>query len=443
MGLFRIILSILFLSFSFDGYSQEKPFEKLTRYFDSLDTHNKFMGSVAISKNGKVIYTKTIGYANFENGVKSNDSTKYRIGSISKTYTAVLIMKAIEEGRLNLNHKLDRYYPQIINANKITIEQLLNHRSGIHNFTASPDYLTWNETDKTKAEMLEIIKKYDSDFVPNSKYQYSNSNYVLLSYILESIYQKPYGEILVDKIINPLSLRHTKYQARIDPLDNECFSYEVKDDWALSKETNNFIPLGAGGLISTTTDLNKFSYSLFTGKLLNDSSLKKMMKLTDSYGYGLITFPFNKNIFYGHTGGIDAFRSIFCYNLKDSLSYSLLSNGSKIDDNKISINTLSTYYGMDFKIPSFKIYKVNSKDLEKYVGTYMSGTFPLKVKIFIENNTLMAQAETQSSFALSAIDKDEFEFEQVNVNMKFNSEKEGMTMTQYGKVFEFEKQKRK
>src|SRR5690606_16847163 len=128
------------------------------------------------------------GFADLENKVEATEKSKYRIGSISKSFTAVLVMKAHEDKLLNLNQTIDKWFPTIKNAQKISLNHLLSHRSGIHNFTNDADYLTWNTRAKSQKEMVDIIANGGSDFEPDSKAAYSNSNYVLLSYILEQTY---------------------------------------------------------------------------------------------------------------------------------------------------------------------------------------------------------------------------------------------------------------
>src|SRR5690606_17415340 len=179
---------LLFTALSFfvlhTGFAQTFDKEKLDSYFDALEANDKFMGSAAIAKNGEIIYTKAIGYSDVESKTKPDANTKYRIGSISKTFTAVLVLKAAEEKKLNLNHTIHKYFPNIANSKKITISNLLNHRSGIHNFTNDDIYLEYNTQPKTEAEMVAIIAEGGSDFEPGTKAEYSNSNYVLLSFIL-------------------------------------------------------------------------------------------------------------------------------------------------------------------------------------------------------------------------------------------------------------------
>ena len=186
-----IVITFLTFAISQIGLAQTNfDKTKLDNYFKALEQNNKFMGSVAVSKNGEVIYTKSVGFTDVENNVKSTDNSKYRIGSISKTFTAVLILKAVEEKKINLSQTINKWFPTLKNAKKITIEHLLRHRSGIHNFTNDKDYLTWNTQPKTEEKMLEIIAKGGSAFTPDSNAEYSNSNFVLLTYILTLIYSK-------------------------------------------------------------------------------------------------------------------------------------------------------------------------------------------------------------------------------------------------------------
>ncbi len=318
---------------------------KLDKYFQALDDNNKFMGSVAVSKQGEIVYLKSIGFSDIENNIIANKNSKYRIGSISKTFTAVLILKAVEEKRLTLNQSIDKYFPSVKNANKITVKHLLNHRSGIFNFTSNSDYFTWNTQSKTEKEMVEIISKSESEFEPDSKTKYSNSNFVLLTYILEKAFQKSYSELLQAHIIQPIGLQNTFFGGKIDSNKNECKSYHFNGNWEVEPETDMSIPLGAGGIVSTPSDLTKFSDSLFGGKLLNDKSLDLMKKIRDGYGIGLIQVPFYDKIGFGHTGGIDGFRSVFFYFKDGDISYALTSNATNYEINEISIAVLSAFYG--------------------------------------------------------------------------------------------------
>lgn len=410
---------------------------RLDSFFNVLDTANRFMGSVAVSQHGKIIYSKTVGFADVENKLKATGQTKYRIGSISKTFTAVLVMKAVEEKKLSLDQTIDKFFPTIPNAGEITVSQLLYHRSGIHNFTNDPAYLSWYTTPKTEREMVEIIAKAGSDFEPGSKAAYSNSNYVLLSYILEKTLKQPYAALLKKYISTPLGLKDTYLGGKTNTKNKESKSYSHAGDWKLQPETDLSVPLGAGGIVSTPSDLVKFSDALFGGKLVSPASLERMKALKDKYGMGLFPIPFHDKTGFGHTGGIDGFQSVFCHLDDGSISYALTTNGTNYMVNNISIAILSAVYNKPYNMPDLKTFRVSPEDLDRYTGVYSSAQIPLQVTITRKDSTLFAQATGQPAFALEATGKTTFMFEMAGVVVEFYPEKNEMILKQGGGRYVF------
>jgi len=413
---------------------------KLNEYFNTIEENNKFMGSVAISKNGEVIYSKAIGFADIEKRLKASEKTKYRIGSITKTFTTVLVLKANEEEKLDLNQTIDKWFPGIKNSNRITVKALLNHRSGIHNFTNDSDYLTWNTQPKTEKEMVEIIEKGGSDFQPDSKAEYSNSNFVLLTYILEKVFNESYSDLLQEHIVKPIGLTNTYVFGEIITSDNECKSYKFVGSWKEEPETDFTVPLGAGAITSTPIDLTKFADALFGGKLLTNESLGIMKTIKDGYGIGLFQIPFYKSSGYGHSGGIDGFSSVYSYFPDGKISYALTSNGTNMNNNDISIAVLSAVYDKPYEIPIFTTFNLTSEDLDKYLGVYSSSQIPLKITITKDGNTLIAQGTGQPVFPLEATDKDKFKFEQAGAKFEFNPTEKTMILFQGGGKIEFKKE---
>ena len=437
----KLILPVIILAVSIlQGFAQKFDKSKLDAYFDKLEQNDKFMGSVAVSRNGEIIYTRSVGFADVENKLKANENSKYRIGSISKTFTTVLVMKAVEEKKLNLDQTIDKYFPEIKNAGKITVANLLYHRSGIHSFTDDKEYLDWNTQPKTEKEMLEIIVKGGSDFEPDTKSAYSNSNFVLLTFIVEKSWGKPY-KVLVDELIaKPAGLKNTALGGKINSGKNECKSYRFTGNWNLEPETDISVPLGAGGIVSTPSDLVKFSDALFGGKLVSKESLEKMQTVNGQYGMGMFKIPFYDKTGFGHTGGIDGFASVFGHFADGNISYALTSNGTNFNNNNISIAVLSAVFGKDYEIPEFKAVKVDAETLEKYVGVYASAQIPLKITITRNNETIVAQATGQSAFPLEATAANTFKFEQAGVVLEFNAADNTMVLKQGGGVFNYKKE---
>ena len=429
--LFFFLFSPVFL------WSQSFNTQKLDSLLDRIDAAKKAMFSLAIHQDGKPIYTRAVGFADVESEEKANPKTMYRIGSISKTFTSTIILKLIEEGKLSLDTKLSTFYPELPNAEEITIKYLLNHHSGLFNFTNEENYTSWMQTAKSKEELLKIIKTNGTVFEPNEKGEYSNTNYVVLTWIAEDVSKKSFSSLLQQYIVTPLQLERTRYQGKINPENNEAYSYKRGRSWIKDTETDMSIPLGAGAIVSTPSDLNKFFTALFEGKILTPSSLEKMKTIEDRYGLGLFQFPFYDKTSFGHTGGIDGFSSMSAFFEEENLAISITANGSTISMNDILLGALKIYFNKDYMLPTYKkSIEVDPSTLKKYVGIYGSDNFPLDIKIFVEDEVLKAQATGQASFPLEAIDENSFIYDPVAVKMVFIPEENKMIFTQRGQSIE-------
>ncbi|MFA5619786.1 MAG: serine hydrolase domain-containing protein [Weeksellaceae bacterium] len=427
----------LFIISSVSLFAQIDDF-KLDAYFDVLEENDKFNGSVAVAQDGEIIYQRAIGFADYEAQRKNNPETLFRIGSISKTYTATMIMMAVEEGKINTEQTIADYFPTIKNADKITIDQLLSHRSGIKNFTSDPDYLNWNTHAKSEKEMIEIIAGYDSNFEPGTTFEYSNSNYLLLSFLLEKIYKKSFSEILNEKIIQPLHLKKTKFERKIKPTDNEAYSYQYNGEWVKSTETDMLIPMGAGGLSATPTDVILFGEALFNGKIVSPESLEKMKTLRDAYGYALFYFPFYEKEGLGHTGGIDNFSSSWVYFEEDKISVAITSNASDFNMNNLTIALLSAAFAKEFDLPIFE--QSTGEVTPGYTGKFGNGQLGMKIEITETDGNYFAQASGQGAFPLEKISETEFRFDLAGIVIEFNPDLKSFILKQGGGEFIFVKE---
>lgn len=427
------ILAIAFCT-ALAASAQTVNTSKLDSLFISLEKANKAMGSVAIAQNGSIIYTKAFGYSliSDKGNLASSPNTKYRIGSISKAFTATMIMQLVDEGKLSLTTTLDKFYPQIPNSEKITIEQMLSHRSGIHSFTADPNYGKWMMNPKTHEELLTLISGYKPDFEPNAKYDYSNSNYVLLSYIIEKLDNRSYEKSLRKRIVSKAGLKNTYYGKKTDVKDNECYSYSKKVNWEQEVETDMSIPTGAGAIVSTPSDLTMFANALFTKKLVSDSSLAAMTRLRDGYGLGLMKLDFAETKGYGHGGAIDGFLNQVVYFPGSSLTIAFSSNGMNYSLGKIIKGIESICFNQPFSIPTFKTVAVKPEELDKYLGVYTSKSIPLKITVTKETENLIVQATNQDPFVVEAIDTNKFKNERYGIELVFDNEKKEMTLNQGG-----------
>ncbi|HKS28955.1 MAG TPA: serine hydrolase domain-containing protein [Pyrinomonadaceae bacterium] len=437
----KISLALLLtLALCAAGHAQTLDKAKLDQFFDRLAEKNKAMGSLAIARDGNVLYTRAIGYSQISGAAKkpSTTATRYRVGSITKMFTAAMIFQFVEEGKLKLTDTLDKFFPQIPNANKITIAHILAHRSGIHSFTSDADFGSWEGKPKTKDELLAVIAKSKPDFEPGEKMFYSNAGYIVLGFLVEKLAGKPYADTLKERITSKLGLKDTYIgTATTEVSKNESFSYSYNGDWKQEDETHLSIPGGAGSLISTPSDLVKFIQALFDLKLISQESLNQMMQNK----MGMFTFPLDGKTLYGHGGGIDGFNALLVYLPEEKLAVAYTSNGKVYPPNSIILGIFDIYRNRPFQIPTFESIAVSAEVLDKYVGVYSSAGFPLKITVTREGSTLQAQATGQSSFPLEATAPDKFKFEPAGIVMEFDAAKNQMTLRQRGQETVFTKEK--
>ena len=441
---FKLIILFLPLTSGLSScHAQDPDFDhvKMDSLFARIEKFNKGMGSISIFRDGKEVYQKAYGYADAGNHIPATAETRYRIGSISKSFTASIIMQMVDEKKLTLGTKLSKFYPQIPNADSITIEELLRHRSGLYNFTSAPDYTQWMEKPVTEEGLIRKFIENGTNFSPDARMEYSNTNYVLLGFIAEKVDGKDLHEILKKRITAPLKLKDTYYGGKIDPKNNEAYSYQYQDGWKPATETDMSVPGGAGAVVSTPADLNIFLHALFNGKLVSENSLDEMKKMVEGYGMGLIRMPFYDQWAYGHTGGIDGFQSNAAYFPDEKVSFAFTGNGMVMGMNDILIGALSIYFGKEYALPEIRpAITLKSEDLDQYLGVYGSPSFPLKVTITKNVNVLIGQATGQSSFILEAFDTDKFRFEPAGIEMDFYPSGDKMILKQAGQEFELKRE---
>ena len=359
---------LLLLSFSLApqfGFAQNSNFKKsVDDYLEYLHKENSFLGSIELKKGNDVIYK-------YRSNILEPKNEQYRIGSITKTFTSVIVFQLIEENKLTLDTKLSKFYPKIKNAEEITIDNLLSHTSGIFNFTLWEKYYSNRDQNFSKDQILDIMYKGKPDFKPNKDCSYSNSNYVLLGYIIEDITNKSYMKNIKERITEKLSLKET-FVAQNEAETKNIKSYLFNGkDWNTDISSDPSLPFSAGAIVSSTSDLNKFLYELFHGNLVSNNSLSKMQELKNKFiGHGLFKMSFYDKIGWGHTGRIDEFHSATSYFPTEDLYLSITSNGSRVNLNDVMIGILSKYYDKIFEYPTFYHSEITNPPLATFAGVY-------------------------------------------------------------------------
>lgn len=336
--------------------------EKLDRFLTMLADNDLAMLSVAINEKGKSTYINQTGYSQLserwflpDTKILATSDTRYKIASISKSFTAVLVFQLIEQGKLSLSSRLSNYYPEIPNANLITIEQLLSHWSGIFNYTNAANLEASCQQDYTPDELVEIIASHRPSLPPGVSNEYSNSNYVLLAGIIEQVTGKIYDELLESNIIEKAKLTQTSFCGSV-PCEGYSDSYYlVNGNWSKSFDCSHTYVRGSGSMISTPKDLTLFANALFNGDLVSEESFHAMKGLSKQHGKGLSPIPFHYRMMYGHMGAIDGIRSVYGYFEDDEVSIALILNGSATNHHNVLVGILDIYYDRAFDIDDFKV----------------------------------------------------------------------------------------
>jgi D-alanyl-D-alanine carboxypeptidase len=395
---------------------------KLDQFFDRLNEKNQAMGSLLIAKEGNVVYSRIFGYSQVNGADKKplTAATRYRIGSITKMFTGTMIFQLIEEKKLKLDDKLATFFPQIPNADKITIEHLLAHRSGVADLADG----SGKSNPRTPSDILATITKGGSKFEPGTKYEYSNSGFVILGLIIEKLVNKPYGEALKQRITSKIGLNDTYSGTGLtDVSKNESFSYRYAGGW--QQETETFISKagGAGSLLSTPADMIKFIRALFDHKLVSKKSLDQMMQKN----LGMEPFIHNGQTFYGHAGGIDNFGSWLVYLPEEKLALAYTTNAKVYPVVKIINDVFAIYANKPFTIPDFESIAVSTEILDKYIGVYVLEGAP-KFTITREGSNLLVQMGDRPPYQLEPTAENKFKIPNSPIQIEFDAANKKMAL---------------
>lgn len=447
----KILFAIVLTLASFTaGYSQTLDKAKIDQFFDRLAEKNKAMGSLTIAQDGKVVYTRAIGYAQIDGNEKKplTAANRFRIGSITKMFTGAMILQLVEEGKLKLTDTLDKFLPQVPNARKITIEQILWHRSGIPNVRREQNAQgNVNTIPVTKDEILAQIVKARPEFEPDTKYSYSNSGYQLLGLILEKVTGKTYEEALKERISAKIGLKDTYLATgNIDVSKNEALTYmNFGDGWKPVAETHPSILFSAGAIVSTPHDLAKFIQALFDGKLVSKESVDQMKAIRNGELSGMEHFTFAGKTFYGHTGGADNYGAWLMYQPEEKLAVAYTTNAKVFPVKDIVNGVMDIYYNKPFQIPAFESIAVSPEVLDKYVGVYATPEAPVKFTITRNGATLYAQPPgAGAAVPLEATAQDKFKLDNgtaAGIVFEFDAAKNQMIIKRGGGERVFTKEK--
>ncbi len=359
-------LLLAILIFSCQQILSQTKADKIEALLNQYYKFQEFNGSALVAEEGKIIYKNGFGMANMEWNIPNAPDTRFRLGSITKQFTSMLIMQLVEEGKLKLDVPITTYIPDYPKdkGEKITIHNLLTHTSGIPNYT---EQASFREIMRDPVSPIDLIKTFWNlplDFEPGEKFKYSNSGYIVLGYIIEKITGKTYEEVLKEKIFEPLGMKNSGYDHSSDIIPKRASGYNKSGtDYFNAAYIDMSVPFSAGSIYSTTEDLYLWDQALYTDKLLSKEYMKKIFTpyikppFADGYGYG---WGLSKKYFdnlkdtlniIAHGGAINGFNSIIVRitNSKDLIVLLNNTGGTKL--NEMSDKIVDILYDQKYEMP--------------------------------------------------------------------------------------------
>lgn len=368
---YRFIYLCIFVLFPVMLHAQtnqeSQQIDKLVKTFVALD---QFSGTVLVAKKGKVVFSKGYGLANREWNAANTADTKFRIGSLTKQFTAMLILQLYQEGKINLDGHISDYLPYYRKdiGTKVSIHQLLSHTSGLGDFGSRDDFWEICKTEYTPQEFIEKYCSADLEADPGLRYRYSNSGYYILGAIIESLRSKPYSEVLKERILDVIGMNSSGMERRKEVLSKQASGYNLQYGKYTKPDYINLyaVIFAAGGMYATVGDLLKWDRALYTEQLLSNKNLELLFKPNmEKYAYGIM---FNKmkipglaftSEFSSHTGAINGFRSIIVREKHKEQAIIILGNtapgGTNVDLNPISNKIYSVINGLSYEEPKLEI----------------------------------------------------------------------------------------
>jgi CubicO group peptidase (beta-lactamase class C family) len=385
--IYRIAFLLTFLTvFSLPSYAQEKTV-KIDQFVSLHHQFGHFNGAALVADQGKVIYKKGFGLANMEWNIPNATDTKFRLGSITKQFTATLILQLVEQGKIKLDGKLIDYLPDYRKdtGEKITIHHLLTHTSGIPSYTGLPGF--FQNVSRNPFTVEDFVKKYTSgnlEFEPGSKFAYNNSGYFLLGAIIEKVTGKTYEQVLKETIFDPIGMKNSGYDNWKTILGKRATGYsDTPRGYETAAYLDMSIPYAAGSLYSTVEDLYLWDQALYGDKILSPASKELMFKANlNNYGYGFVMrkTQLGPNKFevpvIQHGGGINGFNTTLIRMVDQKRLVVLLDNaehGQFLD--RIASGIMSILYDQPYDAPKQSIARqlmktIVTKDVTSAIKEY-------------------------------------------------------------------------
>jgi CubicO group peptidase (beta-lactamase class C family) len=412
-----------------ESFQVDPDLAKFDSLINAYARSGKFNGTVLVAKKGVVTYLRSAGYRDAQKKIEHKFDDIYQIGSITKQFTAAVIMQLQNEGKLSVNDKLSKYFSGLPNGDKITIEHLLTHTSGMYNYTDDEELMKSDVTRHySRDAMLAIFRNFKSDFEPGTKWNYSNTGYSMLGYIIEKVTGKPYERVVRERILQPLHMDQSGFDYTNLKAETKSKGYfAIMSDSVMPAPTvDSTIAYSAGALYSTVRDLYKWERAIYTDKILPAASWQKIFTpYKNNYGYGWSVGKASGKDYMAHSGGIHGFSSFIMRFPQDELVAIVLDNASGSSSGIIARQLSNIALGLPYTIPKVKEeVKVNKSLLKNYEGEFeLAPGFSITIRL--DGETLKARATGQEEFPVFAESETMFFYKVVEAKIEFVKDSSG------------------
>jgi CubicO group peptidase (beta-lactamase class C family) len=397
--------------------------QKLDTLLSSYAKLHRFNGAVLVAKNGTVLLNKGYGYRNVADKIPNTEQSIFQLGSITKQFTAAVILKLQEEKKLDVSDKISKYFPGFPKGDSITIEQLLTHTSGIFNYTNDENFMKNEVTNPTNREkIMALFKDKPLDFSPGTGWNYSNSGYSLLGYIIEAVTKKPYEESVYKYVFRPAKMTHSGFDfTHLKSAEKTTGYFKIDDKTgAVAPIVDSSVSFSAGAIYSTTSDLYLWHQALQHNSILSAAQQGKAytpVKNNYGYGWGIDSIDGKRRV--GHGGGIHGFITNISRVPVDDVCIVLLSNGSDVALQEITNSIYAILYNKEYKLPAEKaVIKIPESTLKQYEGEYEIKP-ELHVIMTVKDGNLVAAPTGQNENILYGEKEDVFFVKEQDIQVEF------------------------
>lgn len=401
---------------------------RMSAILKAFSVNDRFMGSVLVARAGNVLFAESSGWANLEWKITHTPATKFRIGSVTKQFTAASILLLAERSKLSIDDPLGKFIPSAPETWKpVTLRQLLSHTGGIPDFTADPDYLTTMLLPATPAQTVARIAAKPLNFTPGEKYQYSNTGYVLLGWIIEVVSGQSYETFLRENIFQPLGMNDSGCDSNRTVIPQRAAGYLLGPNGPTNAPYIDMHgPYAAGAIYSTPADLLRWTQALFGGKVLSAASLKQMttpVKNNCAFGLEVTTVKGRKVI--SHNGGIEGFNAQLNYYPESRTTVVVLANMNGPNSTELAADLATLAFGESVTlIAERKEIELPAAVLQKYVGVYQFKPGATDT-IRLVDGKLTSQFSGQGQLPLFPESEKAFFYKAVDAQKEFVTDDEG------------------